>query len=41
MPGDFRLSYAQRFNKETDTHFIIAHQIEQPEPRVISKGTEQ
>jgi len=36
MAGDLRLALSQYFNKETNAHFIIADQIEQSEPRLIS-----
>ena len=37
MTTDLRLVRSQYFRKEADTNFVAAHQVQQPQPRVIGK----
>ena len=41
MPGDLRLRAAEDFDKVADANLLVAHQVQQPEPRVIAKGLKE
>jgi hypothetical protein len=41
MPGDLGLALPQNLNQITDTHLAACNQIEQAQPRPVSKGCKQ
>jgi hypothetical protein len=41
MTRDLGLSELQCLDQKADTYFIIAHEIQKPEPRTIGKGAEK
>jgi hypothetical protein len=41
MPGYFRLGLIQNFNEITDADFLIAHEIQEPQPRIVSQRLEE
>jgi hypothetical protein len=41
MPGNLRLGTAEDFDKVADTNLLIAHQIQQPEPRLVAKSLKE
>jgi hypothetical protein len=41
MPGYLGLRLIQNFNKITDTNLLIAHQIQEPQPRIVTQGLKE
>ena len=41
MPGYFGLGLIQYFDEITDADFLIAHEIQEPQPRIVTQGLEE
>ena len=41
MPGYFGLGLIQNFNEITNANFLIAHEIQEPQPRIVPQGLEE
>ena len=41
MARNLRLRTAEDFNKVADTNLLVAHQVQQPEPRVIAESLKE
>jgi hypothetical protein len=41
MPGYFGLGLIQNFDEITNANFLIAHEIQEPQPRIVPQGLEE
>ncbi len=41
MPGNFRLGLIEDFDKIADADLLIAHEIQQPQPSIVSERLEE
>jgi len=41
MPGNLRLRPSQNLNQVANAYLLAGHEVEQPEPRLVSKGLKE
>ena len=41
MPGNLRLRTAEDLHEVADTNLLVAHQVQQPEPRVVAESLKE